>query len=125
MSTILHLGLVLLVYLVVGAVIAAATGAFSWRGWLLQLFLVADQAINVLVTPFHAGAWADETMSARAWRADRDGRLWGRLARPVIDWLFAWQHAEGGHCRRAYERERERMHSPPETRALPDSTTTG
>jgi hypothetical protein len=115
-SIVIAFGVGFVVYLLAGAVIARATGAFSARGWLLQLFLMADQAINVLLTPFHAGAWADETMSARAWRAYRDGRRWGRLARPVIDWLFAWQRAEGGHCRRAYERERLRMHSPPEVR---------
>jgi hypothetical protein len=124
MNTILGLGAALLVYLAVGAFIAVLTRSFSVSGWLLQLFLVVDQALNVLLTPFHAGAWADETMSARAWRADRDGRRWGRVTRPVIDWLFAWQRAEGGHCRRAYERERERMHSPPETRAVPTETTT-
>lgn len=106
----------LLAYLAIGAAVAAITKQFTFRGWLLQLFLVLDQALNVLCTPFHLGAWADETMSARAWRAYRDGRLWGRYAKPVIDWIFAWQRAEGGHCRRAYERERERMHSPPEVR---------
>ena len=124
MNTVLHLGLALLVYLAVGALIAALSRNLSVGGWLHQLFLVVDQALNVLITPCHGGAWADETMSARAWRANRDGRLWGRVMRPVIDWLFAWQHAEGGHCRRSYERERARMHSPPETRALPTETTT-
>lgn len=107
----------LLVYVAIGALCAVLTRQVSVKGWLYQLFLVLDQAANVLLTPFHVGAWADETMSARAWRAYRDGRAWGKWARPAIDWLFAWQRAEGGHCRRAYERERARMHCPPELRA--------
>lgn len=115
----------LLLYLVLGAWVAVWTGRLSFRAWLHQVFLVFDQMLNVLLTPFHHGAWADETMSARCWRAYRDGRAWGRVMRPIIDWLFSWQRAPGGHCRQAYERERERMHSPPETRALSDSTTTG
>ena len=103
-------------YLVLGAIAAALTGRLSVRGWLYQLFLVADQAVNVLLTPWHSGAWADETMSSRAWRAWAAGVPWGRVARPVIDALFVWQRAPGGHCRQAYERERARMHTPPEMR---------
>lgn len=106
----------LLVYLVLGACVAACTGNFSFGAWLHQLFLVVDQTLNVLLTPFHRSAWADETMSARCWRAYRDGRAWGKVMRPVIDWLFAWQHAPGGHCFRSYQRERERLHLPPEER---------
>ena len=115
MLTTIVLGL--LAYLVFGAAIAAMTQRISVRGWLYQLFLVADQALNVLLTPWHIGAWADETMSSRAWRAWRDGRPWGRVARPVIDALFVWQRAPGGHCRQAYERELQRYHAPPEMRA--------
>jgi hypothetical protein len=106
-----------LLYLLFGAIVALLTGSFSLRAWLYQVFLVLDQALNVLITPCHRGAWADETMSARAWRAELGGRLWGRVARPVIDLLFAWQRAPGGHCRQAYERERSRMHCPPEMRS--------
>lgn len=89
----------------------------SAKPWIYQLLIAIDQLLNVLITPLQAGAWADETMSARAYRMHRDGKPWGRILRPVIDWLFAWQAAEGGHCRRAYERERERFHQAPEYRA--------
>lgn len=119
MLTTIALGL--LVYLALGAAIAAATRAFSFGGWLYQCFLMADQALNVLLTPFHRSAWADETMSSRAWRAWRDGRLWGRVARPAIDALFVWQRAPGGHCRQAYERELQRYHAPPEMRGCTDT----
>lgn len=92
---------------------------WSFKGWLYQLFIAVDQLINVLVTPFQAGAWADETLSSRAWRMDQKGRPWGRALRPIIDWLFAWQKAEGGHCKQAFERERIRFHAPPEARDQP------
>ena len=84
------------------------------RHWFLQLLIAVDQLINVLVTPLGAGAWADETLSSRAWRMDSKGRPWGRFWRPVIDWLFSWQSPQ--HCRQAFEGERLRAHIPPEMR---------
>lgn len=90
--------------------------AFRPGAWAHQLFIAVDQLLNVLVTPFHSGAYADETLSARAYRMDRDGKPWGRITRPVIDFLFRWQMRE--HCRGAYEQERKRMHMPPEFRPL-------
>lgn len=98
-------------YMLLGAAIAIATDRFAFKHWLVQLFIVFDQLLNVLLTPFHSGAWADETMSARAYRAYSDGRLWGRVWMPVIDFLFFWQGPR--HCERAFVKERERMHSPP------------
>lgn len=104
-------------WLLLGALVAVATGTWSVKAWLYQLFIAVDQLFNVLVTPWHSGAWADETLSARAWRAQLAGRRWARITVPVIDWLFSWQKAPGGHCRRAYERESLRMHVPPELRS--------
>lgn len=75
--------------------------------------IAIDQLINVMITPFMASAWADETLSARAYRAERDQKLFGKIFRPMIDWMFFWQI---GHCEQAYEREQERMHVPPEYR---------
>lgn len=83
------------------------------RHWWGQLLIAIDQLLNVLVTPFQRSAWADETLSARAYRADRDGKVFGRVFRPMIDWLFFWQQA---HCYQAYERERLRMQIAPEYR---------
>lgn len=85
------------------------------RHWFLQLLIALDQLANVLVTPLHGGAWADETLSSRAWRMERKGRPWGRLLRPVIDALF-WP-VEREHCRLSYLAEIERRQSPPEARA--------
>lgn len=103
-----------LVWLATGFLVAWVTGQLAVAQWLHQGFLVLDQALNWLSTPFHRGAWADETLSARSWRAYRDGRLWGRLTRAPIDLLFFWQGP--GHCERAYASERARLHSPPEQR---------
>ena len=97
-----------------GLLVAAVTGRLAIRQWLWQLFIAIDQLLNVLGTPFHSGAWGDETLSARAYRAHRDGKPWGRVAMPVIDILFRWQGP--GHCRAAYDKEAARLHSPPETR---------
>ena len=84
------------------------------KQWFYQLFIAFDQLINVLITPLQSGAWADETMSSRAYRMHRDGKPWGKVLMPIIDFLFAWQVPE--HCRHAYEKERQRIHVPPEMR---------
>lgn len=74
----------------------------------IELFLAIDQLLNVLLL----GA-ADETLSARSYRADRDGKVFGRVFRPMIDALFFWQDTGGlGHCRQAYEREKSRFYLP-------------
>lgn len=112
----------LAVWLAAGAVVALVTRAAAWRQWVYQLFIAADQLLNILATPWHGGAWADETLSSRAWRMDRDGKPWGRVLRPLIDALFAWQRAPGGHCKQAYERERARIHQPPELRGCSITT---
>lgn len=89
------------------------------KHWFLQFGIALDQVANVLLTPLSAGAWADETLSCRAYRMDRDGKPWGRVWRPVIDALFFWQRqAPGveGHCHGAYLKERARYNLPPEMR---------
>lgn len=55
--------------------------------------------------------YADESLSSRAWRWERDGvRAWPRR---VIDRLFFW---EPNHCRESYRSEREGRQLPPELR---------
>ena len=87
------------------------------RHWLVQLFIAVDQLLNILITPFNAGAWADETMSSRAYRMWRDRRPWGRVLMPIIDTLFFWQRE---HCAHSYMGERKRLELPPEMRTLPE-----
>lgn len=91
---------------------------YDVKHWFVQLFLALDQLANILVTPFSSSAWADETLSSRAFRAWRDEKPLGFLMYP-IDWLFFWQEIpEGlkGHCHLAYENERSKNGLPPEMR---------
>lgn len=60
----------------------------------MQVLIALDQLLNALLF-----GYADETLSSRAYRADRDGKWFGRLFRPAIDVLFFWQPR---HCYQAY-----------------------
>lgn len=82
----------------------------SARAWLLQVAIALDQLLNALCT-----GWADETLSARAWRTALAGKPLGRVLRPAIDALFFWQR-EPGHCARAFAEEQERRQLPPQYR---------
>lgn len=106
-------------YLLAALVFAWAVGALAVREWLYQAFIACDQLANVLLTPWRAGAWADETMSSRTYRMWRDDKPWGRVMLPVIDWLFSWQElppGAQGHCHAAWMKEGHRAHVPPELR---------
>lgn len=72
-----------------------------------QVMVAVDQLVNTLL-----GGWADETLSARAYRhaeIKKDRRWPMRL----IDALFFWQE---GHCKQAYESELSGAHLPQEER---------
>ena len=56
------------------------------RFWMLlkaygeQLFIAADQLLNALIPPLDGTvSWADKTLSARCYRAHRDGKILGRM----------------------------------------------
>ena len=88
----------------------------AWAQYPQQLFIAADQLLNALIPPIDGTvSWADETLSARCYRAHRDGKIMGKLFMPVIDLLFFWQGP--GHCRNAYIKEFERKNYPDEYRA--------
>lgn len=71
-----------------------------------QILIAVDQLFNTLL-----GGWADETLSSRAWRWYLNGqRKWPKH---LINGLFFWQK---NHCYHAYQSEKDRLHSPPETR---------
>lgn len=120
--------------------VRAALAALWW-----QLWLALDQLCNVLVCGTLAVvvaaftgavqnvAYADETMSAHAFRAHDRGRLWGRFWVPIIDFLWSWQdqdeevnqragHPIAGHCERAFWKEVVRRNLPPQYRGLTEST---
>lgn len=67
-----------------------------------QLLIAIDQLANVL---FGSG-WADETISAWAWRTQHPVRPW-------IDRLFFW---DTNHCQESWQNEKERQQLPPEYR---------
>lgn len=73
------------------------------KNYLLQVLIALDQLGNALL-----GGWADETMSARAYREQEQPR-WG--------WLYRWlNRIQANHCEKAFTSERLRMQSPPEER---------
>ena len=81
-----------------------------------QIFLAVDQLANALIPPLDGTlSYADETLSARAWRTHRDGQKLGFLRWP-IDALFYWQKWDMNHCQRAYEKEKARVGLPAEYR---------
>ena len=75
---------------------------------LQQTLIAVDQLANAML----AGGWADETLSARAWRLDGSKRRWS-IARRVIDALFFWQKT---HCQAAWYSEQKRLQLPPQYR---------
>lgn len=72
---------------------------------MLQILIAIDQLANALL-----GGWADETLSARAYRL-RERRFW-RWAESAINALFF----DETHCLDAYLSEKSRRHSPLEER---------
>lgn len=85
--------------------------------WLIQVAVAIDQLLNALVP----GGYADETISSRVFRLDRDKRgRWAPLLRPALDALFRL-FGQQNHCYKAYQSELLRLQCPPEER--PRSTT--
>ena len=78
-----------------------------------QLAVSIDQVFNVItcIITFKKG-WADETLSAAAYRESKSGR---RFCEKFINTLFFWQNE---HCKNAYLSELQRNHLPPEERNL-------
>ncbi len=68
--------------------------------WHVEVALAFDCLVNALLR-----GWHHETLSSRAWRAWVYERMFGRIARPVIDILFIWQSGRMDHCQRHYDAE--------------------
>ena len=79
--------------------------------YLIRVFIGFDQFCTTLV-----GGWPDETLSSYAYRLDRQGKMGGKVFRPIIDWLFAWQGHPMGHCHAAWIQETKRSQFPRELR---------
>ena len=71
------------------------------RHRLLILLIAIDHlALAVITLGYcHRG----ETISAAAWSLEQNGKLQGKVSRPVIDWLFTW--IERDHCQVSYRVE--------------------
>lgn len=76
---------------------------------MMKQFLIAfDQVVNTLVYIKGDGwGFADETLSARAWRLREQSPYPYR----IINALFFWQE---NHCKEAYESEMNNKHLPKE-----------
>jgi hypothetical protein len=68
---------------------------------LLNILIAFDQLAWVLITLGNGSP--DETISAAVWRMEQQGKLAGRLFRPLIDALF--RPFERNHCRLSFESE--------------------
>lgn len=97
--------------------------AHAWH----QLFIAVDQLLNCIIFAGNLGTYADETISARAWRSGSPGQSWQWVAfRRIIDALFVWQDAylaaragrwpEMRHCQRSYAAEVARLGIHPQYR---------
>lgn len=106
-------------------------------------FKAIDQLANTLLIGLVMWCWhmivgtgkpsfADETVSARTGRAHRNGKILGRVFRPLIDLLFFWQSNEykmpdgsikiiESHCERAYLKELHKRGLPDEYQDKPAS----
>lgn len=71
------------------------------RRRLLNILVAIDQLLWVALTLGHGSP--DETISAAAYRMERQGKIAGRILRPIIDALFML--FERDHCRMSYESE--------------------
>lgn len=75
---------------------------------ILNLLIAFDQLAWVVVTLGKGSP--DETISAALWRMEQDGKIAGRILRPLIDALF--RPLESDHCRKSFEAEQRGAHLP-------------
>lgn len=75
---------------------------------LLNLFIAIDQLIYVVLTL--GDGYPDETISSALYRTEQDGKRFGKLFRPVVDWLLS--PIEKDHCKVSYYAELNRIQAP-------------
>lgn len=80
------------------------------KAYFLQVLIGLSQLGNAAL-----GGYADESMSARAWRLSERGYLSGRILRRLIDALFfvITLGRQRHHCQDAYISERSRAQQHP------------
>ena len=77
--------------------------------YIINILIALDQLGNALF-----GGSPDETLSARAWRSESNGKMLGMVFRPLIDGLF-WV-IERNHCEKAFIAELKKMQLPKDYR---------
>ncbi len=75
---------------------------------ILNLLIALDQLAWVIVTL--GKGKPDETISAALWRMEQQGKIAGRIFRPMVDALF--RPLERDHCRQSFESEVRGAHLP-------------
>ena len=80
----------------------------SLRQRILNILIALDQLAWVVLTLGKGSP--DETISAAAWRMEQQGKLAGRILRPLIDLLFL--PIERDHCRLSAESEQKQAQLP-------------
>ena len=75
---------------------------------ILNLLIALDQLAWVIITL--GKGYPDETISAAAWRMEQQGKIAGRVFRPLVDLLF--RPIERDHCRKAWLSEVQRSQLP-------------
>lgn len=78
------------------------------RQRILNIMIAIDQFLWVVLTL--GKGYPDETISAGVWRMEQQGKLAGRILRPIIDAIF-WP-LERDHCRLSYESELQKLQLP-------------
>lgn len=73
----------------------------------LNLLIALDQLAWVILTL--GNGLPDETISAALWRMETQGKLAGRLFRPIVDALFFF---DKHHCLKAWQAERSKAQLP-------------
>ncbi len=76
----------------------------------IQILIALDQLLNTLIGLFLGDGWADESVSAKAYRLREKG--WGKAYR-FINKIFFWQD---NHSKSSYISEDEQRQLPPEYR---------
>jgi len=87
------------------------TTTITFKASIKESMISLDQFLNTRVSVADDGyGYADEMLSARAWRLREKSRLY-----VWIDRLFFW---DKDHCKECYEIELERKQLPPEYRVF-------
>lgn len=77
------------------------------KQYILNILIAIDQLANAALN-----GDPDETLSARAWRTEQDGKIFGKIFRPVID-TIALLFLDFNHCYKSYQSEvkRKQLHT--------------